>query len=176
MVPKAITKIEETADAIFMEAGDTYLLVRPLGQWFWVEVPSSDTAFFAQKDTRHTLARYSILVCGGRASGYVLDAVEKSRYRDWGDFKEKADQGTRLDWSSFTKNGSLTYRSLYGSRLKMKYRPDGLRADGWIDGKPLDYDHWADRGLYDSPYLKIKNGRMTVTDGRETFTINLDNP
>ncbi|WP_373515587.1 hypothetical protein [Persicitalea sp.] len=176
MIPKGVEKTEEDADGIFMEAGDAFIYVRPFGDWFWVDIPTSETAFFTKKGTRQTLTKYRILVCNGQPSGYVLESAEKSKYRDLTDFKQKVSQKARLNLSKYKKNALVEYRSFNNRRLKMKYRPDGLRADGWIDGTPLDYASWADGGVYDSPYLKIKNGRTTVTDGRESFVIDLDNP
>ncbi len=173
MVPRGVTEIEENKGGIFMEAGGAYVYVRPLADWFWVDAPVADTAFFAKKETKVNLAEYRILVVSGESSGYVLEAVEKSNYRDLEDFKRQVSATTRLNLANFKKRNIIEYRSLYGSHLKMKYRPDGLRAEGWIDGKPLDYAHWADDGVYDSPYVKVKNGKMTVTDGRERFTIDL---
>ena len=175
MVPRGVVKIEEDQDkgGIFMEAGGAYVYVRPLADWFWVDVPVADTAFFAKKETKANLAKYRILVVSGERSGYVLEAVEKSGYRDFEDFKKQVAATTRLNLANLKKRNTVEYQSLYGRRLKMKYRPDGLRAEGWIDGQPLDFAHWADDGIYDSPYVKVKDGKMTVTDGRESFVIDL---
>ena len=53
----------------------------------------------------------------------------------------------------------------------MEYNPIGLRCNAIINGKKMNWDNFTDGAVYQSPYIKVKEGRMTVKNGIEGYTI-----
>ncbi|KGE86258.1 MAG: hypothetical protein ACE362_14640 [Phaeodactylibacter xiamenensis] len=76
-----------------------------------------------------------------------------------------------LETQGLKKNKTLTYQSTLGEKLEMTYRPDRLKAYGRIDGTPLDFENWAGGAVYESPYLRVKDGVMDVEDGTEGYWV-----
>jgi hypothetical protein len=125
------------------------------------------------------LRKYKVLVIPRDArgcSGYVLDAAESTGFPSLEAFAAEAVKSavTLAPGSGTNSGASVAYTSLAGDRLTMQYRPTGLRADGTINGWPIDWENWANGGVYDSPYLTVKGGEMTVSDGKESYSVRCD--
>jgi hypothetical protein len=118
------------------------------------------------------LRKYRVLVIPAGASGmsgYVLDTAEANRYSRLDAF---ADAALKCPLTLSTGSAAtIAYTSLAGDAMTLEYRPSGLRAEGTINGKPLDWANWANNGVYESPYLTIKDGVMTVSDGTDRYTV-----
>lgn len=170
LVPRQARLMHQDATGLYLEAANTYVYVRPLSEYFWVEASERVLAQLQQPEAKALLEQYRILVCEGIHSGYVLEAAEKATLGSELDFRETINRSTSLRATS----GTVTYRSMQGNTLKMKYNPTGLRASAWLNGKAIDYANWANGGVYDSPYVKLRNGVLTVSDGSEQFSIDFN--
>ncbi|GAB4456080.1 MAG: hypothetical protein OHK0029_13400 [Armatimonadaceae bacterium] len=167
-VPRRVSKTQTRDGILFMEAGDTLIAVRTVGGTpYWV-APKPEGLPKAMQ----VLEKYRVLVVPADAqgySGYSIEAVERAGYETLERFAEAVVAKTRQEAPIPT----LNYRALDGTALSLTYQPAGLRATGTINGKPIAWEQWADGGVYKSPYLTIKEGVMTVRDGKEGYTMRL---
>ncbi|NJO70090.1 MAG: hypothetical protein HC830_13125, partial [Bacteroidetes bacterium] len=131
------------------------------GGFIW----NPDAKMTGNSEAGKFLKDYNVIVFPGKTSGYVVETAEKSIYPDIDVFAIAIRSKTRLDLSNLTSKHELNYVSLNGQKLKMIYNPSGLRCTAWIDGKKQDWDNHTAGAVYDSPWLKIKNGVMKVSDG-----------
>jgi hypothetical protein len=172
-VPRDLRITQDGAYA-FIEANDTLVAARSLTGSFDLLVPrvlDPDPEGEHNRGHYRFFEQYVVLVSSGDFSGYVLDAAEKSDHGTLESFANAVKGVTRLDTSGFANRGITTYRSLQGDTIELTYDPTGLRPRGSINGEPIDYDTWADGAVYDSPYVKVKDGVMTITDGAEGYTV-----
>jgi hypothetical protein len=99
--------------------------------------------------------------------GYTLEAVERKTYGSLERFASAV-----LAETETTAHGPLVrYRALTGDTLELRYQPKALRATGSLNGEEIHWAGWAKGGVYDSPYLTIKDGIMTLSDGKERYTL-----
>ena len=172
-VPRGVTEIVERAGGVYLRAGQAFVALRPLHPGvFWLD---PDPAHLP--DTREILRKYRVLVCpagAGGASGYALDTAPASQYATLESFADAASY-CPLAVTTVADAPQVSYQSLAGDSLVLHYNPTGLRADGTINHAPVDWSGWANGGVYASPYLTIKNGVMTVSDGTDTYTVRNDN-
>lgn len=157
-------------DWIGLQIGEAYVAVRPLG--------SGGAAFIdppQETDDRRfrNLGRYTLLVSPGDRTGFVVDVADAREHRSLAAFLRAVERRTRLNLEAFAEQGVVRYRSLAGDELEMRYQPTRLRAEGSINGTPIDWSNWADGGVYQSPYIQIADGLMYVTDGREAFEVRI---
>jgi hypothetical protein len=64
---------------------------------------------------------------------------------------------------------------LQGDQLKMEYVPEKLRCKGTINGKHINWDNLTNGAVYESPFIKVKDRKMEVSNGREGYTIEFKN-
>ena len=175
-VPRTAGTVQQK-NAYFFDAGMSFVVVRPFGgtQPFWYD-PNIIKWIHPELYEKEAalLQKYRILVIPTGASGFggfVLDATSRADYPDLFAFAESALTHTVLDSS---KLPILSYQSLLGDKIRMQYRLDALRAEANINGQKVDWLNWANGGVYASPYLTIKEGKMTLSDGAESYSITLD--
>lgn len=171
-IPKRVTRVIEAKGRIFIEANETFLVVFPLSDYEWIR--SEDWQFIPSdsiKDIHGYLNEYMILSVVGEKSGYIIDTAEKSKYSTLDAFMKAVNSEHRLYLSDFKKKGIVEYRNLEGDVLKMQYVDTGLRANVWLNQEAFDYENWAGGGVYDSPYVKVKDGCMYVTDGEDGYKV-----
>ncbi|MCC5829035.1 MAG: hypothetical protein JJU36_06260 [Phycisphaeraceae bacterium] len=157
-------------DWIGLRIGDAYVAVRPLG--------SGGAAFIdppEESDDRRlrNLGRYIVLVSPGDRTGFVVDVADRREHRSMAAFLREVENRTSLNLDAFQEQGVVRYTSLAGDELEMRYQPTRLRAEGTINGEPIDWSHWAGGGVYKSPYIQIADGLMYVTDGREAYEVRI---
>ena len=159
--PAAIVQPIDASDRIVIEAPDTWVIITPIsasGGPFWVESAGGSEATAASRLLEH----YRLLVMPGFPAGFAIEALERSQFA--------AVPPARAASLSLVGT-TATYRSHAGDHLVLDYQPTELRPRGIINAEPVDWSTWADGGVYESPYLKIKDGRMWVSDGREAYTM-----
>lgn len=171
-IPKEVDKCERRGKRVFIHAQETFVAVIPVTEDVFFIRPAPEIVKFVEpKSLSRLLTEYSILVVSGRVSGYIIDAGERSRYRHLDGFIQAVEDQTLADLSRLKEDLTVTYRSLTGDLMEMTYRPDGLRAAARINGEAIDYNRWAEGAVYDSPYVKIKDGRLWVSDERESYEV-----
>jgi hypothetical protein len=174
-VPRTAATVQQK-NAYFFDAGTSFVMVHPFGGTpFWFDPDITQWSKASQYETEAIiLQKYRVLVIPTGATGFggfALDVTPRTIYPDLFSFAEAALSQTVLDAS---KLPVVSYQSLLGDKIRMQYRLDALRAEGSINGQKIDWSNWAGGGVYASPYLTIKDGRMLVSDGAESYTVTLD--
>ncbi|MEO6003920.1 MAG: hypothetical protein ABIZ04_12690 [Opitutus sp.] len=157
-VPKDVAVRSERERSIVTTAEVT-VVITPLNSGaFWL--PTFDPNSFESNSPAKILERYRVLVIPGETTGFAIEAVEGSK-RD------------HLDAASLTVNGPIArYRSIAGDTLELQYQPTELRPKAVINGQPVDWAKWAGGAVCDSPYLRIRDGAMWVSNGRQAYRMN----
>lgn len=178
-VPKNVDQIREQAGRVFIQAGETLVAVLPFGAsqkaapFFWLDAkaaevkPTDRPADPAQR----VLNAYKILVIPGQISGYVLEVSEKSTHGTLDAFIAQIQQKAKLTTDELVKQQKIGYTSLLGDRLVMQYHPAGLKAGGEINGQAINYAAWAGGMAYQSPFVKVGQGKMTLSDGKTQYSV-----
>ena len=180
-MPKGVKVVTDERDWIVLDAGEAWVLVRPIGEkCFWLGADGGPRSVVAEprKDvTEHVppargtiaaaLVDYDILVVPGKESGYVIEAVLKKDV--------PAPKRTKLQVAT-AGEFRVEYTSVAGDTIVAKHEPVGLRASATINGTPVDWSRWADGGVYASPYITVRDGVMRVSDGRETYVVDFTGP
>ncbi|MEO7969580.1 MAG: hypothetical protein ABIS34_12385 [Opitutus sp.] len=154
-VPKAAAVRKEGARFI-VTAPDVAVVITPFNkEAFWL--PAFEQGAFEPSSPAKILERYRVLVVPEKTTGFAIEAVEGSA-RD------------HLDAGSLTVEGRIArYRSIAGDTLELEYQPAELRPKARISGELIDWDKWAGGAVCESPYLRIKDGEMWVSNGRQAY-------
>ena len=155
----------------FIEAGEMYIAIIPVSGVGYVVSPSESYINQSNTESQKYFKDYSLLVFPGEISGYIVETGEKSMYKTLPDFQKAILTKTKIDRSKLEQKLELTYYSLNGDKLKMRYNPSGLRCGAEINGKEQDWNRFTKGAVYDSQYLKIKQGIMQVSDGKSGYTV-----
>lgn len=156
---------KEADGNFFFETKELFLAVIPLAKGAYIFNPKTNTK------SQKFFADCGLLVIPGTISGYIVETGEKSEYRTIQNFSQAIIQKTKLDDSKLESSLELNYQSLSGDKLKMIYNREGLRCRAAINGKTQDWDKFTKGAVYVSPYLKIKDGMMKVSDGEESYQV-----
>jgi len=158
-VPRRTTKSLERNGVLFFEAGEALVAVHPQGKGYSWREPTDEKL----KDYRVLI----VPLAPDSYGGYTLEAVERKTYGSLERFASAV-----LAETETTAHGPLVrYRALTGDTLELRYQPKALRAMGSLNGEEIHWEGWAKGGVYDSPYLTIKDGIMTLSDGKERYTL-----
>lgn len=171
-IPKAVNTIIEKNGKIFIEANNTFMVVFPLAGYEWIK--SADWNMDEKADVAEIhdyLNDYYILSVNGLYSGYIVDSAEKSDYQSIDKFIDTVLSEDRLSLSDFESDGSVLYKNIEGDVLTVWYQPTGLRAKYAVNNQVVNYEKWAGGAVYDSPYVKVKDGKMYISDGVEGYQI-----
>jgi len=173
-IPKHLN-VTKHGQNFVVDAESAWVTVGAVGEASLLKIPDFVLGTLASTNKKteklaQQLKDYQILISRGEASGYAIEVLEKR------DFPEKDGLTAQLTESRLRVEGlEMHYRDLQGDKLHMAYQMDGFRAKGSINGKDIDWENWADGAAYQSPYVQVKNGKMTITDGVERYTIRLRN-
>jgi len=75
----------------------------------------------------------------------------------------------KVDTGKFSSELEVGYTNLAGQTLRMKYCEGKSHAAVEVDGKPVQSEEWS--AVYDSPYVRAKDGVLTVNDGSEGYVV-----
>ena len=171
-IPRKATEKQWMNGRLLMRLNQTLVAVHPLAKGhFFVSLPADELAKVKIRELKRQLSEYELWVVSGDISGYVVEAVEGSEYLSLEAFAAALDRRSKLDTSSLQRKLHLKYRTIDGDDLDMQYNPSGLKAIGQINGEPLNFDNWIEGAVYESPYLKVKEGIMEVTDGQAGYQV-----
>jgi len=149
----------------FFETGNMYLALIPLAEGAFIVNPQPKV------ESQDFFEDYGLIAVPGNISGYIIETAEKSDYKTLQDFSQAISRKTHLDDSELQNSTALNYVSLKGDKIKMVYNPSGLRCQAEINGKKQDWDNFTQGAVYKSPYLKVKDGIMKVTDGKLGYEV-----
>lgn len=164
-------KIIEKDGVFYLEANELLLAVIPFFKNGFFVVPGDDYVKKGRTEAQKFFMDYGLLVFPGQVSGYIVETAEKSKFKNPDEFIQAVAERPAPNFSSLDKNPEIRYRSLSGEELHMKYRPEGLRCCAWINDKEQRWDNYTNGAVYESPYLKIRNGVMLVSDGNKGYQV-----
>jgi hypothetical protein len=153
---------------VLIETPETWIRITPFHRsWYWVEPPAGSAPATSGGRAAALLSRYRLLVIPGDIAGFAIDAMERA-----GNPTAESLPETSLQTD---KNGA-TYRSLLGDEIHLAYRGEALRPGARINGRDVDWDQWAGGGVYESPYLRIRDGLLWISDGAEAYEMDCSGP
>lgn len=164
-------KVLEKDGIFYFEANQLLLAIIPFSKNGFAVTPTDDYLKKGNTEAQKFFKDYSLIVFPGKISGYIVETAEKSKFKNLEEFIQAVKKMPVADLSSFNNIPEIRYRSLSGEELRMKYRPDGLRCRAWINDKEQEWYRHTKGAVYDSPYLKIKDGVMKVSDGKESYQV-----
>lgn len=167
--PRELTA-EGYGDYYLFDAHETVVGVRPIGDSSFVVQPSEEVIAQLGRRAKRFFQAYALLVVTGKVSGYVLEAQTQGDQR-LADVGKALATGTQLDLSQLMTHGRIRYKNLNDDRMQLAYRPHGLRCAARLNGQAIDWDTYTQGAVYDSPYLKVKDGIMEVSDGQQGYRI-----
>ena len=154
------------------EANNTYIAVVPLThEHFVVNVDHRIAKKLSPKSGGRFFDRYGLIVFKGQVSGYVLESCEKNNYKSLRNFVSAIRKKNPSDRSGLNANYEVDFTNIGGDKLNMVYQPMGLRCVATINGEQQNWDKHTSGAVYEGPYVKIGNGVMEVTDGREGYRV-----
>lgn len=168
--PRSLKPMEISGNYYF-DTPHTLIALLPVNKHSWVLNPESRIVDqLNQKGGRSFFRDYGVIVVEGELSGFVVQAVEKSKFRSMEEFARSVEKSAKLRLIR-SENPVLKYSSLEGDDLELHYRPEGLRCEGKINGVTQDWDNYTNGAVYESPYLKISNGHMFISDGTSKYSV-----
>jgi hypothetical protein len=164
-------KVLERNGNFYLEANELLLAVIPFSKNGFVVAPNDDYLKNGSTEAQKFFKDYSLLVFPGQVSGYIVETAEKSKFKNLDGFIQSIMNRPATDFSSLDKNPEIRYRSLSGEELRMRYQSVGLRCRAWINGREQRWDRFTNGAVYESPYLKIRDGVMLVSDGNKSYQV-----
>lgn len=172
--PNQLEPIKKAGIWLF-EANQTFVAVIPLTDLSEKIAPSKAIRNELNGSASKFFSDYNLLVFPGDISGYIVESGEKSEYKTLDNFLASIKKKTKIDSSKLQSNLQLNYSSLYGDKLEMQYIAEGLRCQAKINGKKQNWEKNTNGAIYESPFIKIKDGKMEVTNGREGYLVEFVN-
>ncbi len=149
------------------EANETYIAVIPLSEPAVVIAPDTPVVEQINGSAQGFFANHHVLAFPGEVSGFILEAGERANYKSLNEFAEALAQNTQTTYSDLV----VDHQSLAGDHIVMQYVPEGLRSLVTINDDWIDWDDYTNGAAYISPYINIKEGIMTVSNGSESYTV-----
>ena len=159
----------------FFQANQTYLAIIPLTSHSRVISPSQLTVEQLDRQPARFFKDYHLLIFPGQFSGYIVETAERAEYKSLESFISAIRTKTSVDTSRLATNLNLSYTSLAGDNMNMTYRPDRLRCDAVINGDTQHWDSFTNGAIYESPYIKVKDGRMEINNGKIGYAVEFVN-
>ena len=161
-LPPNIGEPEQVGDWYFIQAGQTYLALYPLG-----ENVRQEEVMAGRRNPRQ-----AILIDGANA-GFVLETSDASRHESLAAFQRAVQNDFVLDVRD-AETGVIAVTNLAGRLLEYAFNPaEDLRhgnrpARVRIDGEEMTFGDWP---VYRGPYVQQSDGVLRVTDGRQGYAI-----
>ncbi len=170
-IPRKDVTIEEVSAArIVLRVGKSRVVIMPLQVGASIHEP--DTSDWDRDAVSRALSRLltdRLLVLPGAPGGFVMEVVEAESYRPR-DFARDRLNLTRLE------QDRVSWSLADGGQLTLQYLARELRPKAFLDDASLIPEAWAGRGHVDSPFLKIKDSVMHLTDGQTGYSVDVSDP
>jgi hypothetical protein len=149
--PKMLDEREvDESGWVFVKAGAAFVAVFPLKPYEWIE-----------NDDGWRLRSHD------RRNGFVVEARHEDEFASFDAFKT-AVRKSRPDTMASAVPVAVSYRTLSGDSLSFSF--GGARA---INGREVNLDETP---LFSGPYLNGSNGKLIVSHGNDSWTIDLNTP
>lgn len=163
-LPRKDLEVELVAkDAVVFRCGRSRVLLYPFGGEPILLAP--DVAGWRREKgkARERFAVDRLLVIPGAPSGFAMEVLEVAD-SEVGGF----DPG-RLDVRRLEDEQVVRFETDSAGALELRYQGQKLRPEASLNGRSLIPQAWEGRGHVDSPYLKIKDSAMWVSDGERGY-------
>lgn len=167
-VPRRSTTWRVREDLVLIDAGSAHVAVRPLGG-----APFPLAASVGGK-VPEVLSKYDVIVFPGLPTGFVVEVQPVRDSTSLEEFEAEVRGRTHFDRGDFAQSGRIVYRMMDGTELEVTHDSGAFRCRAAVGGRRVDWEGWCRGGVYESPYLKVGQGRMVVTDGREGYEMRAD--
>ncbi|MEM1138067.1 MAG: hypothetical protein AAGI07_19710, partial [Bacteroidota bacterium] len=168
-LPKVAEVYTKNEQDYFFACGESYIAVKCLQQAHIVKPEKEVIEQISKRAVKARLETHNILISPGEVSGFAIEVASKADFKNLQAFSKSIKGNIKLS------SNELDYQSSNGNLLKLHYQKNGLRAKGSINGEALDYEKWADGGVYKSPYVSLKNSKLSISDGKEGYSIEWKN-
>jgi len=163
---------ERKGNSWLFEANNTFIAVMPLNEEpaFLIN-PSEEIRSEMGGSAARFFAGYNLLVFTGKISGYIIETGEREKFRSLENFWQEVNKKSKTYKSQLQDKLTLKYQSIFGDKIEMKYKPEGLRCEATINGKKQDWHNFTRGAVYESPYVQIKDGTMKVSNGKIGYEV-----
>jgi len=172
-IPLGATKPVRHGKWWIMQAGETLVGLYPLSEQSGIGESDLDPGKKAAAEKARAEGKepkdkpFPILRCEGRRTGFILQVADTGQFPSLERFAE-ALMAMKVDAEKFPTGLEVSYTNLEGKNIRMKYQDGQSHAAVSINGQAVRFGDWA---VYDSPYLRQKDGILTVNDGRQGFVV-----
>lgn len=161
-------------DWTFLQAGETFLAIRPLGGKLVVgqtdltdkQKEENEKLVAAGKEPKHKTD--PVLRVDGRRVGFLLETGDTDRYNSFDEFVRTVTGQSRVEADRFADDLAFSYTSPSGKRIDFAFARDGRFANVKLDGKTISKDDFP---IFGGPYVQQVPGVLSVNDGRDGFVI-----
>jgi hypothetical protein len=173
-LPAGATRPRRQGRWWFIQANKTYLAIHSLGgeghlgETTLTEGQKTANAGEVAKGRTPRNKPEPILIFPGRKTGFVVETADVTTYATLDAFAKAVTANTAPDTAAMADKLAVKYRTLAGKAVEMRFDEDARQPAVSIDGKAVSYENWP---VYDSPYLKLDKGVLTVNDGKEGFVV-----
>lgn len=168
-VPARAAALRFRDDLVLVDAVSAYAAVWSLG-----DAPFLLPPFAADAQDGDVAGSYTMAVFPGCPSGFAIEVRPATDYGSLDAFEAAVRASPRLDLRDFRPSGRVVFRTLDGDDIEVTHDDRSLRCRAAVNGRRIDWDNWCNGGVYDSPLLKVGQGRMTVMDGQEGYEMKAD--
>ncbi|MEX0324012.1 MAG: hypothetical protein AB3N63_17775 [Puniceicoccaceae bacterium] len=170
-IPRKDVDIDSVSgERIILRIGKTRVIIIPIAGKASLHAPDTESwNLDTLPNSTKMLANDQLLILPGTPGGFVMEVI------DAGDFDSNANVRNRLNLDQLDKD-RVGWQLADGNTLSLQYQAQKLRPRAFIDGKSMIPEAWQGRGHVDSPYLKIKDGRFNITDGKSGYEANYNDP
>jgi hypothetical protein len=158
-----------------MEANHTFIAVIPLTEKSEKIAPADSLVKQMGGSAARFFNNYHLLHFPGEISGYIIETGEKEEFGNLENFQAFLKKKTKINFSKHSENPEVDYLSISGEKLRMKYIPEKLRCKAVINGKKINWDNFTGNAVYESPFLKVKNGKMEISNGMQGYSVKFEN-
>ena len=157
-----------------MEANHTFVAVIPLTEKSEKIAPAESLVKQMGGSAARFFNAYHLLHFPGEISGYIIETGEKEEFGNLENFHAFLKKKAKINFSNRPEKLEVEYTSVAGEKLKMRYIPEKLRCEAVINGKKINWDNFTGGAVYDSPFVKVKNGKMKVTNGMQGYSVKFE--
>jgi hypothetical protein len=158
-----------------IEANEIFIAIVPLTETSENIAPPDNLVREMKGSAANFFKDYHLLHFPGEISGYIVETGEKKDYKNLQNFYTSLSEKIEVDKKKLYEELKVTYQTLQGEELIMEYVSEKLRCKATINGISVHWDDLTKGAVYESPFIKVKDGKMEVSNGREGYIVEFKN-